>query len=125
GLLPLYPALWDAVVRARYLQVDETPVKLLRPDKQGYLWAYFAPHVGAGLVVFEASSTRSAEVAKKRLQNFEGLLQTDGYNGYTSLRSRQGIVPCGCLTHARRKFKEVLTAHGDEQGVASELIERL
>ena len=125
GLLPLYPALWGAVVSARYLQVDETPVKLLRPDKQGYLWTYFAPHVGTGLVVFEASTTRSGEVAKKRLQDFEGLLQTDGYNGYKSLRTRQGIVPCGCITHARRKFKEVLAANGDANGVASELIERL
>lgn len=125
GLLPLYPALWKAIEGTRYLQVDETPVKLLRPDKQGYLWTYFAPLVGRGLVVFEASSTRSGEVAKTRLHSFDGILQTDGYNGYKSLRTRQGIVPCGCLTHARRKFKEVITASGDSNGVAAEVIERL
>jgi len=125
GLLVLYPALWKAVVNSRYLQVDETPVKLLKPDKQGYLWTYFAPNVGGGLVVFEASATRSGDIANKRLQPFNGLLQTDGYNGYKALRTRKGIVPCGCLTHARRKFKEVLTVSCDTQGIAAEFIERL
>ena len=125
GLLPLYAAFWKAILGSRYLQVDETPVKMLKPDKQGYLWTYFAPLVGQGLVVFEASLTRSGEVAKKRLAPFNGLLQTDGYNGYQSLRSRKGIIPCGCLSHARRKFKEVLTASGDMNGVAAQMVERL
>jgi transposase len=125
GLLPLYAALWKAILGSRYLQVDETPVKILKPDKQGYLWTYFAPLVGQGLVVFEASLTRSGEVAKKRLKPFDGLLQTDAYNGYQSLRSRKGIIPCGCLSHARRKFKEVITVSGDGEGVAHEMVERL
>lgn len=125
GLLPLYAAFWKAILSSRYLQVDETPVKMLKPDKQGYLWTYFAPLVGQGLVVFEASLTRSGEVAKKRLTPFNGLLQTDAYNGYQSLRSRDGIIPCGCLSHARRKFKEVITASGDMNGVAAQMVERL
>lgn len=125
ALLPLYAAFWKAVLSSRYLQVDETPVKILKPDKQGYLWTYFAPLVGQGLVVFEASLTRSGEVAKKRLASFHGLLQTDAYNGYQSLRSRDGIIPCGCLSHARRKFKEVITASGDSNGVAAQMLERL
>lgn len=125
GLLPLYAALWKAILSSRYLQVDETPVKMLKPDKQGYLWAYFSPLVGQGLVVFEASLTRTGDVAKKRLQPFNGLLQTDAYNGYHSLRTRSGIVPCGCLSHARRKFKEVITVSGDVNGVAATMVERL
>jgi transposase len=125
GLRPLYDAFWKAVLGSRYLQVDETPFKMLKPDKQGYLWTYFAPLVGQGLVVFEASLTRSGEVAKKRLAPFNGLLQTDAYNGYQSLRSRKGIIPCGCLSHARRKFKEVITASGDVNGVAAQMVERL
>jgi hypothetical protein len=73
--------------------VDEAPIKILKPDKQGYLWSYFAPHLGKGLVIFEAALTRSGDVAKKRLQSFNGLLQADAYNGYNSLRQREGIVP--------------------------------
>jgi transposase len=107
SLLSLYDAAWQVLLSSTYLQVDETPIKILKPDKQGYLWTYFSPLIGKGFVLFEASLTRSGDVAKQRLASFNGLLQTDGYNGYQTLRKRCGIVPLGCLTHARRKFKEV------------------
>jgi hypothetical protein len=125
GLLPVYQALWESMLQARYLQVDETPVKILKPEKQGYLWTYLAPVLGKGLVFFELSLTRSGSVAEKRLASFTGLLQTDGYNGYQKLRQRAGIVPFGCLSHARRKFHEVLKVTGDLEGIAAQVLERL
>lgn len=124
ALLPLYDALW-VILKNRYLQVDETPVKVLKTNKKGYLWAYFAPNMGKGLVAFEFSYTREGSVAKKRLETFKGLLQTDGYAGYNALREREGIIGFGCLTHARRKFSEVVKISGDTEGIASEMIERL
>lgn len=135
GLLPLYDALWF-ILKSRYLQVDETPVKLLKPDKNGYLWSYYAPHLldkkdqtrcgqKGGLVVFEMSETRKGAVATERLEHFTGLLQTDGYAGYNTLRQREGIVGLGCLTHARRKFDEVIKITGDKNGIAAEMIERM
>ncbi len=87
ALVKVYDALWEAVLGACYLQVDETPIKILNPEKKGYLWSYFAPHVGSGLVVFELSLTRKAAVAELRLSNYKGLLQTDGYGGYDGLRT--------------------------------------
>ena len=76
GLLPLYDAFW-IIIKSYYLQVDETPVKLLKPDKKGYLWSYYAPHLQGdkdqthcgekrGLVVFEMSETRKGSVATER-----------------------------------------------------------
>ena len=96
-----------------------------RANKQGYVWAYFAPNAGKGLIVFEFSLTREASVANQRLKLFEGLLQTDGYQGYNALRKRDGIVGFGCLTHARRKFSEVIKISSDKKGIAAEMIERL
>jgi transposase len=52
ALLKIYEAMW-IILERRYLQIDETPVKVLETHKKGYVWAYFAPHVGKGLVVFE------------------------------------------------------------------------
>ena len=126
GLDCLYEAMW-CILKLRYLQVDETPVKLLEPNKKGYLWTYYAPHIGDkhGLVVFELSETRSAEVAKKRLKSFCGLLQTDGYAGYHALRKRKGIVGLGCFTHARRRFTEVVKITGDKKGLAAEMLKRM
>lgn len=107
------------------MQVDETPVKILKTSKNGYLWTYFAPHIGKGLVVFELSLTRSGTVAEKRLSDFKGLLQTDGYNGYQNLRNRKDISGFGCLSHARRKFVEILKITNNAEGVAAQLVERL
>ncbi|MBY0415067.1 MAG: IS66 family transposase [Bdellovibrionales bacterium] len=124
-IIKLAEAMWQAVLSVKYLQVDETPIKLLKPNKKGYLWAYFAPHIGQGLVVFELSETRSGSVAETRLANFTGLLQTDGYAGYNSLRKRKGITGFGCLTHCRRKFNDVLKITNNSKGVAAEVIARL
>jgi transposase len=124
ALLKIYEAMW-VILQRRYLQVDETPVKVLETNKKGYVWAYFAPNVGKGLVVFEFSLTRESSVVEKRLESFKGLLQTDGYSGYKALRKDDDIVGFGCLSHARRKFCEVVKVTGDNYGIAAEMIERL
>jgi len=116
GPMPIYDALW-VVLENRYLQVDETPVKVLKTNKKGYVWSYFAPNVGKGLVVFEFSNTRSGGVAFDRLKKFNGLLPTDGHAGYNGLRNRDGIVGFGCLPHARRKYSEVVKISGDKHGI--------
>jgi transposase len=124
ALLKIYDAIW-IILKHSYLQVDETPVKVLETNKKGYLWAYFAPNVGKGLVIFEFSLTREGSVATERLKTFNGLLQTDGYVGYESLRKRDGIIGFGCLSHTRRKFSEVVKISGDNHGIAAEMIERM
>ncbi len=124
ALLKVYEAMW-VILKRRYLQVDETPVKVLETNKKGYVWAYFAPNVGKGLVAFEFSLTREGKVANERLKEFKGLLQTDGYAGYEALRKRDDIVGFGCFSHARRKFSEVVKISGDNHGVAAEMIERM
>jgi transposase len=121
----LYEAFWKAVLASRYLQVDETPVKVLQPEKKGYLWGYYAPLLGKGLIVFEMSLTRDGDIAIKRLSAFNGLLQTDGYSGYQALRNRNGIIGFGCVSHARRKFSDVLKITKNPNGIAAQAIEKL
>lgn len=117
--------MWQAALATNYLQVDESPVKVQKPNQKGYLWTYFAPLIGNGLVMFEFSLTRSGDVAAQRLTNYKGLMQTDGYGGYNKLRQRKNITGFGCLTHARRKYSEVLKITNNSTGVAFEFIERI
>lgn len=126
ALEPLYQAMW-CILKQRYLQVDETPVKILEPDKKGYLWAYYSPHIGKhrGLLVFELSETRSGSIAQKRLAPFNGLLQTDAYQGYDALRKSKPITGLGCFTHARRKFSEVVKISNDSEGIAAQMLEKM
>lgn len=125
GLMPVYDAFWWAIIESKYLQVDETPVKILKPEKKGFLWSYYAPLIGKGLIIFELSLTRSSTVPEKRLEGFTGLLQTDGYSGYNGLRHKEGIEGLGCLTHARRKFSEVVKISSNPGGIAAQAIEKL
>ena len=122
-LMPIYLALWKELLNLNYLQIDETPVQVLKAGKKGYLWVYLAPHLG--LVGFELSLTRSGTVAETRLSNYKGLIQTDGYGGYQGLRDRKDITGLGCLTHARRYFSEIFKITKNTKGVAAEFIERV
>lgn len=123
GLMVLYEALWEAIRESGYLQVDETPVKVQKPDKKGYLWCYHAP--GSGLVVFEMSLTRSGFVVETRLADFKGLLQSDGYAGYQGMRQKRDVAGLGCFTHARRKFVDVFKISKDPHGIAAQAIAKL
>jgi len=124
GLLPMYDALWT-ILKNPYLQVDESPVKLLETNKNGYMWTYFASYMGKGIVVFEFSETRKGKVAFNRLADFKGLLQTDAYTGYGPLREKEGVIGLGCFSHARRKFSEVVKISGDNHGLAAKMLEHM
>lgn len=108
ALLPLGNALWQQMNQIKVLQVDETPVKVLKKDTKGYMWCYHSCKPDNRFVIFEYSETRSGATADKRLERYQGLLQTDGYSGYNGLRSRKGITNIGCWAHCRRKFAEIV-----------------
>lgn len=40
ALQPLADAFWQQLSTVNLLQVDETPVKVLNPEKKGYMWLY-------------------------------------------------------------------------------------
>jgi hypothetical protein len=104
-LVPIYDAMWKAMFASGYLQVDETPVKVLDPEvkgkaARGYLWFYAVP---GGDVILEFNSSRGLEPVRKRLAGFTGTIQTDAYEVYQSLeRKETDIQRIGCLAHARR-----------------------
>jgi len=52
------------------------------------------------------------------LADFQGTLQTDGYEGYGGVAKRNDIISVGCLAHARRKFDEALKAQKTRAGLA-------
>jgi transposase len=110
-LQPLYDRMWAGMKAGGYLQIDETPVKVLDPEvqgkaAQGYLWFYSVPGQD---VILEFSRSRGQEVPRQRLQGFQGTIQTDGYDVYSALeRKDPGLTRIGCLTHARRRFYQAL-----------------
>jgi transposase len=109
-LKPLYEAMWEEMKAGGYLQIDETPVKVLDPEvpdqaAQAYLWFYSVPGQD---VILEFSRSRGQEVPRQRLQGFQGTIQTDGYDVYGALNRKDGLRRIGCLAHARRRFYQAL-----------------
>jgi len=104
-LAPVYEAMWKGMMAGGYLQVDETPVKVLDPEVEGksvrgYLWFYAVP---GGDVILEFDRSRGLEPVRKRLASFAGTIQTDAYEVYQSLQRKEAqIQRIGCLAHARR-----------------------
>lgn len=123
-LKPLGDALWNEIVESNYLQADESPVKVLKPDKKGYMWGYHNCESGRRCVAFEFNLSRSGTVPESRLQGFTGRLQTDGYSGYNSFRHSDHVKNIGCWDHARRKVTDTIkVASGDMSGVSGDLLQ--
>ncbi len=108
-LQPVAALMKQELLAGEYLQVDETPVKVIDPDvpgrcATGYLWVAGRP---GSDVIFEFHPGRGKEFAQKLLGSFQGYLQRDGYGVYGALAAQNpGLISCGCLAHARRKFIE-------------------
>lgn len=111
-LEPLYLALKFEVLQSTYLQADETPIPVLDKQKkkthQGYhwptpRWVYYTPE--KKLVLFDYQKGRNREGPKQLLKDYQGYLQTDGYQAYNQFEDREDIVLVGCLAHARRYFE--------------------
>lgn len=123
ALFPLKQAFREQFRHIHLLQSDDTKVKTLKPNKEGYLWGYHSCDLGNRFVFFEYSPSRSATIPNETLKDFTGLLQTDGYSGYNDLRKKSPIINFGCWDHCRRKFTDVVkVADKEKKGKAAQLL---
>ncbi|PUV25173.1 IS66 family transposase [Sphingobacterium athyrii] len=127
-LEPLYEQLVFDTKAQGYLQVDETPIKVLDSDKkgaahQGYYWVYHAPLEGT--VLFDYSPTRGGIAAVPMLGNFKGYLQTDGYTVYEKYGKKKEVTHLACWAHARREFEKSLDNDKQRAEIALLMIQKL
>ncbi|MFO7822929.1 MAG: IS66 family transposase [Cyclobacterium sp.] len=125
-LVPLWELLRVIVTNQKYLQVDETPIKVLDRDHkkgihQGYMWLYHAPV--DRLVLFDYRKGRDRSGPLEMLTGFRGIIQTDGYQVYHSLYGdHEHIHLTFCMAHARRKFVDALK---DDQKQANYILDEM
>jgi transposase len=110
GLLELMRA---ELLASPYLHCDETYFQVMdEPGRsnssQSYMWVTTGGAGKARIALYQYSRTRNAGFIKDFLASYAGYLQTDGYEGYTAIGEKEGIVHVGCWAHARRKFVEAL-----------------
>jgi len=129
-LTPLAEALKDFILGHEVVHADETPIKLLAPGKgktsRAYVWVYRTTNfVAQRAVLYDFSTSRGGDNARRVLQGFDGTLVSDDFSGYHALQA-QGVTPALCMAHARRKLFEAHQFNGSPiAGQAVALIAKL
>ena len=124
-LIPMVAAMRRELVSGTYIQADETPVDVLTREGRGknhqaYLWQYSRP---GGSVVFDFRLGRGRDGPRQFLEQFEGILQTDGYAAYDQIGG-PGMVHAACWSHARRQFFEAVQLNPRDP-VATPIVARM
>lgn len=112
------------------LQADETPIKVQLEDqrgtRRGVLWVWRSVRGSPNeMVVADFKDDRSAKGPEAFLGDWTGTLLTDGYDGVNPAARQNAITRAGCWAHARRKFRDALTAGATRAGLALRPIQRL
>ncbi len=126
-ILPLYNAHAKIVLSTHYLHADETIIKVMDSEKkgathQGYYWVYQCHD--KKLVLFDYRTGRGREGPQSILKDYQGYLQTDGYQVYDEFDNHPGITLINCMAHARRKFNEAIS-NNDKAAYALTEIQKL
>ncbi len=108
-LRAMYHRLREIVLASDYIQVDESTVPVIDNEKhrtvKAYLWVVRS--VMDNLMFFHYDKgSRAQKVVIELLRNYQGAVQTDGYEAYSIYEHKKGVLLLGCWAHARRKFTE-------------------
>ena len=131
-LTPLTDALRSHVFATDVVHADDTPIPVLAPGngktKTGRLWTYVRderPHAGtiAPAVWFAYSADRKGEHPQRHLENFSGILQADGYAGFSKLYDGGRVLEAACWAHVRRKFVDLHELH--KSTLAEDILDRI
>ena len=124
-LQPVAGCMRTSLLAGSYLQADETIVPVQMHDNRGsdhqaYLWQYGSP---GGETVFDFQLGRGRDGPAKFLKDWNGILQTDGYQAYGQVGG-PGLVHVGCWAHARRKFVDAVKVN-PKDGIAIQMVTRM
>ena len=114
---PLINLMREELLECGFVQCDESRYQVLKElgkiaESLSYIWVQRATAHGHPLILYEYDRSRSAEVPKRLFEGYQGILQTDGYEGYGAIGREPGIIHVGCWAHARRKFTDALKVGG-------------
>jgi hypothetical protein len=98
--------------------IDETSVQVMNEKNRknttkSYMWVFRGGTADNPVILFRYNPTRRGDFVNDLFSSYEGVIQTDGYQGYNALGEKEKIVHAGCWAHVRRKFVD---AKGNSKG---------
>jgi len=99
-LSPLSDYILKDIPNARYINADETGIKMQSQTSKAYMWNFSTDR----FIGYVFSDTRSGETPRQILGDSDGFLHVDQYSGYNSVTTPSKRTRVGCLAHMRRKF---------------------
>ena len=112
-LQPLHNLMRDTLFEGAFIHVDETTVQVLKekgksPTSHSYMWVQVGGPPGRPVVIYDYDPSRAGSVPMRLLQDYQGYLMTDGYDGYNLLAQTEGIERLVCWAHVRRRFVDAV-----------------
>jgi len=111
---PLINLMDERLRGSGYIRIDETPVQVINSEKpataEHWMWVRVAGPPRQRIILFDYDPSRGHEVAARLLEGAHGIIQSDGHHAYDQVAEKYGLIHCGCIAHARRKFFEAIKA---------------
>lgn len=119
-LSPITNKIREEILSQPTVCIDETPMKLLGNDSNGYVWGICNSYG----TYYQYETTRSGAVAREMLKGYSGNVMSDGYSGYNWVDKVDNLNLTACWSHARRKFFDARNSHPGAKQILS-LIDKL
>ena len=129
----VYDRMKKELFKCPVLHADKTPVCVNKDGREGvhksWMWVYRTGILcdESPVVIYDYHKQRKQEHPIKFLEDFNGVIVSDGYQAYHNLAkmSENGLRNSSCWVHARRGFADVVKALGEKKAkgtVASKAI---
>lgn len=110
-LKPIYDEMHKNLLTSSIIMSDETTWQVnhesgKKASSKSFIWIHrTGDYEGPPIILYEYTSTRSGDHAKKFLDGFQGYHVSDAYAGYEKV---EGITRCLYFSHLRRYYLEAI-----------------
>jgi hypothetical protein len=102
-VVPIINLLHEVMMTHPLIHCDETRLQVLKSDKapkaDHWMWVRASGPPGRRIILFDYDASRAGAVPKRLLDDYRGILLTDGYEAYEAVARTLSLAHAGCFAH--------------------------